>query len=557
MGRLASVTVAVALATLMLASALPMLAPELSPLGAVAAEGESIATYVWDGEGTTALASEAANWYQDIGGVITNDIAPTNNSNIRYDATSVKSCTWDLAYPQFVAYSLTLAIGYTGTLTQGDVDIGIGAGGYLQEDGTFAGNAARRVYCAGTFSPGALVLNSLNLVMIGTDTAITSTTVSFLRSLTVSADMTIPEGVVVRARQITIESMATVENRGRLIQTTRADVPYLFVNMGDLYGPGIFSFYSHVSDITWIPGELRCDVLMSMSGVGQGHRTITLGAPLLASALEVRSEHSTYTLTLDLNGHSLTAASVTVGERGNILWGEGTHSIGSLDTSAGASDFETSHIIMEQNGTVKLGAGQSIPSLEIVASTIAPSWTFGSAGAWAWNVTGLDPGYAYNYYVGGELQDELPANASGVIALTAETTEETTFELRRVPIISPVPLHPGHHTRHNVDEGITYSVRYTCDQPVTWSISGAPFLSIDQNGVISGMPGILDSGEYLVTVTAANANGADVVTFELTVEDSLQPVTNEVNGVVPIVVALIVLSSVVTLLGGLYNRMKF
>ena len=143
MGRVAGVTAAVVLAMLMLASALPLMA------STAAAEGETIPLYVWDGEGSTELASEAANWYQDIGGVIVNDVLPTNNSHVLYDATSVKSCTWDLAYPQFVAYSLTLATGYTGTLTQGDVDIGIGAGASRWRGGDVHRVGVQQVYCAG------------------------------------------------------------------------------------------------------------------------------------------------------------------------------------------------------------------------------------------------------------------------------------------------------------------------------------------------------------------------------------------------------------------------
>lgn len=65
-----------------------------------------------------------------------------------FNSTSVNNCSWDIST---AVHSLTLASGYTGTVTQGNVDINIGAGGYLQQAGTFVPNSAYWVVDAGSF----------------------------------------------------------------------------------------------------------------------------------------------------------------------------------------------------------------------------------------------------------------------------------------------------------------------------------------------------------------------------------------------------------------------
>ena len=85
-----------------------------------------------------------------------------------YSSTSVKSCTWDLDAADCTPYSITIATGCSGTVTQGDVDIGMGTVG-LQQDGVFVANDAQRIICARRVfhTGGDFRKNLANLVMTG------------------------------------------------------------------------------------------------------------------------------------------------------------------------------------------------------------------------------------------------------------------------------------------------------------------------------------------------------------------------------------------------------
>jgi hypothetical protein len=373
---------AVILATLMLASALPLMASTAAAEG-----GETIPLYVWDGEGSTELASEAANWYQDIGGVIVNDVLPTNNSHVLYDATSVKSCTWDLAYPQFVAYSLTLATGYTGTLTQGDVDMGIGEGGFLIQKGTVNGNNARNVYCAGNLAStgGAVTQSTVNLHMTGEGAHITSWTIrQYLRSLVVYFNVTIDAGCTVVMRGLVVLPNATLDIQATSIaQINPASYNIDAIqNQGAVIGHGTMDFLLGSASYSIAPGRVDCPVTISLYNGAADNRIATLsGQALLGSSLEVVSNHANHKVTLDLNGYSLSADGITVGTRGAIV-GDGTIiNGGDFDASAGVFGV-TGQYVQADDGTITLGAGQSFTDLTVnegVTATLGSDVTVSGA----------------------------------------------------------------------------------------------------------------------------------------------------------------------------------
>ena len=81
------------------------------------------------------LASDGAHW--SLGR------APVDGDDVVFDGTSVNNCSWDLDASLVTVHSITIAAGYTGTVTQGDVDTRIGAGGYSQ-CGTFLSGVDHR-----------------------------------------------------------------------------------------------------------------------------------------------------------------------------------------------------------------------------------------------------------------------------------------------------------------------------------------------------------------------------------------------------------------------------
>lgn len=552
MGRVAGVTAAVVLAMLMLASALPLLVPS------AAAEGEIVPTYTWDGEGATNLASEAANWRQDIGGVITNDVLPTNNSHIRYDATSVKACTWDLAYPSFVAYSFTLATGYSGTVMQGDVDIGIGAGGYTQQTGTLSGNIAKSTYCAGDFiqTSGAITASVLRLVMVGDDTTLSFGVNVSPYDLNINGNVTF-SGVA----QLHWHDLVIADGKSFTLETSyifRDFYSGTFTNNGIISGASAFKWQSRGVSSTVNLGVIDAPVEFYRDTGAGGSPILMLGSNTeFGSTISISSQHATNTMTVATSGHSLTANGITVGTRGAIV-GDGTIiNAGDLDASAGVFGV-TGQYVQAGDGTIKLGVGQSLENITILSQGLATKWSMQITGTQLYTVTRLDPGKEYAYYEDEVLLGSYVPDESGNLTMTAEGDGTLiAYQLRLNPVITPVPLQSTEYTRYNVDEGVNYRVQYLSDRHVTWTISGAPFLTIDDNGVISGTPGLFDSGEYTVTVRADNGVGWSEVSFQLTVNDSLKPVTNEVGGIIGAFIGAFVLIGLMTVLLGGLRRLQF
>lgn len=314
-------------------------------------------SYVWDGGGADALASNPLNWDRDA--------VPSTGDLVMFDATSVKSCTWDLAYPAFVAYSLTLATGYTGTVTQGDVDMGIGAGGFLKESGTIVGNW-KWIICNGPWNSigGSDTPYSISLKFTGNST-FTEVRATGYNSIWNTGQMTMGSKTNSNFGAYSVINDGTIITDSNKIRVMFNHVSSKFDNRGVITGNYKLDLFTRGYDATISLVGVDCPVAIFTPTNAYGNRVVTIneGGPI--RSLNVYSDHTTYTCTLDLAGHSLTAASVTVGTGGNILWGEGTHRIGSLDTSAGGSDFETSQVIMEQNGTVKTAAGQALHDLTV------------------------------------------------------------------------------------------------------------------------------------------------------------------------------------------------
>jgi hypothetical protein len=316
---------------------------------------------VWTGLGDDNLASNPENWNQGI--------APFNGADVVFDSTSVKDCTWDIDASLVTVNSITLANGYTGTLTQ-NVDMGIGVGGYLQQGGTFVGSD-RTIYCDGSFIYVAGSCREYNLVMMGDGNDLVVQSNTFIHSLRISGDTVfsydghVPPSIV----SLTVDNGTSLNiAAGKQLVIYHWSKMTSYTNYGIIGGVGELRFLMQSTDAEYSLGVVECPVNIAVHSNANAHRTITMTGPaILSSSLRISSSHPTNTMTLDLNGHSLTASSVTVDTNCKILWGEGIHRIGSLDTSVGSSDFETSHIIMTGGGIIKLGYGQQVNDLTFVS----------------------------------------------------------------------------------------------------------------------------------------------------------------------------------------------
>lgn len=321
-----------------------------------------MATLTWVASGP-GLASDGLNWS---GGV-----APMTGDVVVFDSTSVNNCLWDLDVSVVTVNSITLATGYTGTLTQGNVDIGIGAGGIVVAEGSiFTANAKKIVYCDGSavFGTSSLTYDCLNIVLTGNGVFAAPT--GPIRSFTLSGEYIAQSRVytswVVPSSFVNITGHLDLNGNTmsihywkdgcRINGTVMNGTVLIIQRSGAYYGGEIDSDSTAILNFQLEPNQVKESTITSTSGIRWGGQLI------------VRS-YSSATITIDLNGYNLTAASVTVGDCGNILWGEGTHRIGSLDTSAGASDFESSQVIMT-GGSIKLGAGQAFHDLITLAEAV-------------------------------------------------------------------------------------------------------------------------------------------------------------------------------------------
>lgn len=312
---------------------------------------------LWTGLGDDNLASNPANWNQGI--------APFNGADIVFNATSVKDCTWDLTT---AVYSFTLATGYTGEVTQGDVDMSIGAGGFRLLSGIFNPNSLRMVYCDGDViygSSGSVLPDKLGLQMEPGEHTLSLAKELRFRTLINKAELTHLGNTLFLNNHV---------NDGTIYLDGVIRFYYTDVTLSGRYignGELLFSRKALVGLNLYTAPDAVIDVNLNFRNEDDFNPNLYMLLSDLSThkSVQVQSIHGEYPeVRIDANGHSLTADSVTVGTGGNILWGEGTHRIGGLDTSAGASDFETSQVIMT-GGSIKLGAGQQINDLTLVAGT--------------------------------------------------------------------------------------------------------------------------------------------------------------------------------------------
>lgn len=322
-----------------------------------------MATLTWVAA-AAGLASDGLNWS---GGV-----APMAGDVVVFDSTSINNCSWDLDALAVTVHSLTLATGYTGEVTQGDVDIGIGVGGLTIEYGVLGPNSAREIICSGpvTNSKGmsGITINVANFRLTGVGMVFAPT--GYIRDLTITEGASI---IAPKPFDTSTNGVRVTVNGELILKSSFSHYANTIVTVGpngSISGDGNMRFYHKTQTVSiYNNGMITADILFS-SATTSSSITFSPGADLITQGkISAFSGHPTNTVMLDLNGHSLTAASVTVGTRGNILWGEGTHRIGSLDTSAGGSDFESSQVIMT-GGSIALGAGQTFHDLITLAEAV-------------------------------------------------------------------------------------------------------------------------------------------------------------------------------------------
>jgi lysophospholipase L1-like esterase len=253
-------------------------------------------------------ASVASNW---AGGV-----APVAGDSLVFDAGSVKNCVLN----QALTYrSITTASAYTGILSMG-ANMGT-TNDQVFLGGTFKGSTSYTDTCSGDFAQyGGLISDDvLNLIMAGSGKNLQVSSFS-LYTLTFNADTYIVYDYAYVSHNIVIATGVTVTNYNGLggmtwMPSFGGDT---FTNNGRISGTGPLVLQLDVADQTTALGAIDCPATIALAGWAGGSRTLIMSASSTIGTLTVESYHSTYKITLDLAGHSLTASTITTSTRGTI-----------------------------------------------------------------------------------------------------------------------------------------------------------------------------------------------------------------------------------------------
>lgn len=298
------------------------------------------------------VAAGAGNWSDDANWSLGH--SPIAGEDPTFDGTSVNNCTADDSTPTGV---LTIAAGYSGTITQSS-DMYIS--GYSQAAGTLSTNLLYTMYLSGNYTKTGGTPGAVKLVTSGIDKIISSHADMGFWSITNTGSITIQGGLTYLSCGNVFNNSGTINLVKKLWLIPDASVTYTYVNTGIIQGTGTLEIRTSISRNLDL-GVVNCPLILSLKNNASANRIYTLINDLVcSSSLSITDYDTTETLTLDLNGHSLTASSITVGTRGILQCGEGTITTGSLDSSAGAITEETAKWIFNGTGNLKMAAGQKL-----------------------------------------------------------------------------------------------------------------------------------------------------------------------------------------------------
>jgi hypothetical protein len=307
------------------------------------------------------LASNADNWS---GGV-----TPRTGDDVIFDATSVNNCLWDLDASEVTVNSITIATGYTGTVTQGDVDIGIGDGGLIaNSDTNIVMSKSKSIISSGDILIGNSNHTGGNIVFVSDANmsmqswALTSLTIRDNCKLTIEKQVLTERLFIAEDAQVIVPYDALLR-----YYLPKADN---YRNDGEIIGDGTFSIELRFNDASLSSiGDVQTDILVRIYPYQQNRDYIlTLNDDLSTPRRFSIIGHSTYSINIDINGHSLNANGITVGMNGGIVGDGKIINAGDFDASAGSFSF-TGQYVQAGDGTIKLAEGQKFNELLCIAPT--------------------------------------------------------------------------------------------------------------------------------------------------------------------------------------------
>lgn len=444
---------------------------------------------VWDGDDAGAHASTAANW--DL------DTAPVAGDDILFDglnATGDDACTWDLATDSFGMF--TIGAGYSGTITQSS-DMHIT--GYSQAGGTFTGETTKWVYCNGSASSTSVITPGVSNFKLTLDGSTTSNL--NCKILQISANVS----GYVNSRGLLIDS-------GKTLTLTSDSNVFCYAgfygvnNNGVIAGNKVLAIY--VYDTSAIQntniGTATVLKLVILTADVSSARTLTITSNIICNSIEIKSSHA-QTNALNLNGHSLTAATITVGTRGILDCGNGTITCSALTSTSGTIFEDTATWVFNSGAVVTATSGQKFYNVQMEGDCDFVSSV---------NVTNdlrfVDVPSEY---------DDLDVYLDTVYSVTIPSPYTFGPEITAAAEYTYIPDVQITISNWFEDVDFTFYAYLEGNLPGTWNITGevSTWMQISE-GRIYGIPP--DVGNYSYTITLVHATGSlDSVSGYLIVGD--------------------------------------
>lgn len=446
-------------------------------------------TCVWDGGAGDYFASSAANW--------DTDTTPAQGDDLVFSGG--KDCLFDISTDSLGLFSID---GFTGVITQtSDVYIS----GYYQTSGTFWGEPTKSVYCSGSWTKtgGTHTANKVNIVFSGTGDVTSNSSPDFLTTIfngetVIKSDVSTFAITVNNGHSVSIAS-------GKALLWDMGSPGKECVNDGIIAGDGTLKCYSYNLAKSLSLGVVSvADILFYLPVWGGASSSVTMlgDATCVGSDILVKSDHATYTMTIDISEYELNAASITVDTRSILLCGEGNIYTSTL--------ISTSGTIIEETAT----------------------WEFVNA-----TVTATSGQKFYNVHMNGWVDFTNSVNVTNELMFVDVPSEYDDLDVYLDTVYSSTIPSP-----YTFGPEITFSAKYeyepdvqieisqfyedtdfsiyayiSSNLPVTYNITGtaSDWLSYHEGRII-GMPP--DIGNYTYTITATHESGSvDIVSGHILV----------------------------------------
>lgn len=450
-------------------------------------------SHYWDGEGADALFSTDANW-AIWGGA--NDVEPTEGDDI-YFWDWDKSCTWDVA---LTVGDITIAANYTGTVTQGSVDFGYDdfsmAGGVWTGSSKWQTCSSNWVKTGGTFTS-----YTSNVFFTNVNAIISSNSNLPFNQLRVSGLLNVMSGtaVAVSCQYLDIDPGGIINiSLGKTLNLYwggGGPTGYWY-NDGTIMGDGTLAFLSKIDYNLDLGVVDVSSVQFRLYVTATASKIFTLVNGFVSSNIIVVSDHATYTMTLDLNGKSLSATSITVGARGIISSSvagaeieaggilvqangqldatniEYIDNSGNWDSSAGTWKPGQNQVNMTGSGkTVKLSAAQAFYRLQI-DDTASVSLLSNVIVMSHLSIDGTSNGASYRYNVSGASETCFEANGTFKNSVYLNGTASSFYVYVNVGAMASVYSNKTITFAFTEGDMVVTTTEWLCVDIATWGLPG-------------------------------------------------------------------------------------